>query len=275
MNSKPDLGRYARLIVAALLLLPLTLAAADQASKKKKPAAPAPAAAASDVDPEALAALDRMGEALRKLQQFQLVSDASTDVVLDSGQKIQLDGQVTYRVQRPNRMFVELKSDRRLRQLFFDGKTLTVYSPKLKYYASVDTVGQTLGELAINAQQDYGIEFPLADLFFWGTEHVSRDAIKSAIHVGPATLDGEATDQYAFRQDGADWQLWLSKASALPQKLIITSRDDPAMPQYEARLHWNTQATSEARSFTFTPPEDAKRIEIVPIGVAVIETEGK
>ncbi|GGD59099.1 DUF2092 domain-containing protein [Pseudoxanthomonas indica] len=264
----------ARLTAALLLVLPLTLAAADQASKKK--AAPAPAAAATDaaVDPAALAALDRMGESLRKLQQFQLVSDASTDVVLDTGQKIELDGQVTYRVQRPNRMFVEIKSDRRLRQLFYDGNTMTVYSPKLKYYASVDNVGKTLGELAITAQQDYGIEFPLADLFFWGTEHVSRDAIKGALYVGPGTLDGEAVDQYAFRQEGADWQLWLSKASALPQKLIITSLDDPSMPQYEARLHWNTRATADAKSFTFSPPDDAKRIEIIPINVAVIESEG-
>ncbi|HVK50932.1 MAG TPA: DUF2092 domain-containing protein [Pseudoxanthomonas sp.] len=274
MKSNFHIGHQWRLVAALLLVLPLITVAADQTSKKK--GAPAAAAApASDVDPTALAALDRMGEALRKLQQFQLVSDASTDVVLDSGQKIALDGQVTYRVQRPNRMFVELKSDRRLRQLFYDGNTLTLYSPKLKYYASVDQVDKTLGELAITARDDYGIEFPLADLFFWGTEHVSRDAIKSAIYVGPATIDGEAVDQYAFRQEGADWQLWLSKSSALPQKLVITSRDDPAMPQYSARLHWNTKATSDAKSFTFTPPDDAKRIEIVPIGVAVIESEGK
>lgn len=274
MSIKPPSPRHLRLVAALIFLLPLSLVAADQASKKKAPA-PAAAAPTTDVDPAALAALDRMGESLRKLQQFQLVSDASTDVVLDTGQKIELDGQVTYRVQRPNRMFVELKSDRRLRQLFYDGNTMTVYSPKLKYYASVDNVGKTLGELAITAQQDYGIEFPLADLFFWGTEHVSRDAIKSAIYVGPATLEGEAVDQYAFRQEGADWQLWLSKSSALPQKLVITSLDDPAMPQYEARLHWNTKATSDAKSFTFTPPDDAKRIEIVPVGVAVIESEGK
>ena len=274
---RPQSNTYplARLTAALLLVLPLTLAAADQASKNK--VAPAPTATAADVavDPAALAALDRMGESLRKLQQFQLVSDASTDVVLDTGQKIELDGQVTYRVQRPNRMFVEIKSDRRLRQLFYDGNTMTVYSPKLKYYASVDNVGKTLGELAITAQQDYGIEFPLADLFFWGTEHVSRDAIKGALYVGPGTLDGEAVDQYAFRQEGADWQLWLSKASALPQKLIITSLDDPSMPQYEARLHWNTRATADAKSFTFSPPDDAKRIEIIPVNVAVIESEGK
>lgn len=264
-------ARGLRLLTALLLVLPLSLTAADQAAKKKK-AAPAATAQTPAVDPAAIAALDRMGQALHKLQQFQLVSDASTDVVLDSGQKIEVDGQVTYRVQRPNRMFVEVKSDRRLRQLFYDGSTLTVYSPRLKYYASVDNVGQSLGELAIAARDNYGIEFPLADLFFWGTENVSRDAIKSAIYVGPGTLDGEAIDQYAFRQEGADWQLWLSKATALPQKLVITTLDDPAMPEYSARLRWNTSATADAKSFTFKPPEDAKRIEIVPIGVAVVET---
>lgn len=275
MKLLPRTALALRRLAALLLILPLMATAADQAAKKKPAAAsPAPAAAPA-VDPDAIAALDRMAAALNKLGQFQITSDASTDVVLDNGQKIQLDGQVSYRVQRPNRMFVEIKSDRKLRQLFYDGNTLTVYSPRLKYYASVDHVGKTLGELAVTAQQDYGIEFPLADLFFWGTEHAPKDAIKGAIYVGPGTLEGEAIDQYAFRQDGADWQLWLSKATSLPEKLIITSRDDPAMPQYEARLHWNTKATADAKSFTFTPPEDAKRIEIVPIGVAVIESEGK
>lgn len=270
MNMQGKSRTVLRLLAWLLLAWPLALAATGQAAAKKK------AAVAEAVDPAAIAALDRMGEALRALKEFSLISDASTEIVLQSGQKLALDGQVNYRVQRPNRMFVELKSDRRLRQLFYDGDTLTVYAPRLKYYASVEHVGATLGELAITAQEDYGIAFPLADLFFWGTEHASKEKIKAAMYVGPGTLDGEAIDQYAFRQQGVDWQLWLSKDTALPQKLIITSLDDPAMPQYEARLHWNTRATSDARSFTFVPPPEAARIEIVPVGVAVVETrEGK
>ncbi|WP_122687481.1 DUF2092 domain-containing protein, partial [Pseudomonas viridiflava] len=93
---------------------------------------------------------------------FSLTSDASTEVVLEDGQKIELDGVVTYKVKAPDQLFLELRSDRQLRQLFYDGKALTVYSPRLKYYAQVDGVGATLGELVDQAAIRYGIEMPLA-----------------------------------------------------------------------------------------------------------------
>lgn len=254
-------------LLAGLLLVPSSsvLAAQEQASTNDT-------AQASQVDPDAVAALDRMGKALRVMKAFSLVSDANTDIVLDDGQKVTLNAQVTYRVQQPNRLFVELKSDRRLRQLFYDGDTFTVYSPRLMYYASKEHVGKNLGDLAIGLAQDYGIEVPLADLFFWGTEYMPKDSLTSARYVGAGTLDGKSIEQYAFRQEGVDWQLWLSKDDALPQKLVITSLDDPAKPEYIARLHWNTGASPDPKSFTFVPPADAKRIEIVPIAVAVVET---
>jgi len=214
-----------------------------------------------------------MGKALRALPRFSLTSDATTEIVLDSGEKIALDGQVSYKVQPPQRMFVELKSDRKLRQLFYDGTTLTIYAPRLKYYASAENLGKTLGELVTTAAQDYGIEFPLADLFFWGTERAPGDQLTSAIYVGAGTLDGERIDQYAFRQPGVDWQVWIAQKTSLPQKLVITSLDDPAMPQYVARLHWDTTSAMDAKAFTFVPSEGATRIRLLPIEAVAVEAD--
>ena len=235
------------------------------------PARTPPASTAdSERDPEALAALDRMGAALRGLKQFSLTSDASTEVVLEDGQKIELDGVVTYKVKAPNQLFLELRSDRQLRQLFYDGNALTVYSPRLKYYAQVDGVGATLGELVDQAATRYGIEMPLADMFLWGTDKAPKTAIRNALHVGGGTLDGEPVEQYAFKQDAVDWQVWISKATSLPKKLIINSLDDPAQPQYRARLTWDTRTPVPATAFQFTPPADAAKIKLVPVEVAVV-----
>ncbi len=222
----------------------------------------------SELDPQALVALDAMGKSLRGLKQFTLTSDTSIDVVLETGQKIELDGKTTYKVQQPGRMFVELDSDRVRRQLFFDGKSLTVYAPRLKYYAITETAASTLGDLAIAASTKYGIELPLTDLFFWGTEYVTADRIKAALYIGPATINGERVDQYAFRQDGIDWQVWLSEQGHLPRKIVVTSTDDPAMPQYQARLFWDTNTPVDASVFNFIPPEGTNRIEIVPLDLA-------
>jgi hypothetical protein len=267
-KSSSSMGTAACLLLAGLGALAVPAQSAPPGAAAASTSAPSPPMA-GERDPEALAALDRMGGALRALRQFSLTSDASTEVVLDDGQKVELDGTVTYRVRAPNQLFLELASDRQQRQLIYDGKTLTVYSPRLKYYAQVDGLSATLGELVEDAASRYGIEFPLADMFLWGTDRAPKTAIRSAMHVGGGTQDGEPIDQYAFHQDGVDWQVWISKATALPVKLIITSLDDPAQPQYRARLHWDTRTPVDANAFAFTPPADASRIKLVPVAVAV------
>ena len=214
-----------------------------------------------------------MGTALRALKQFSLTSEASTEVVLEDGQKIELDGKVSYRVKTPNRVFVQLDSDRQQRELIYDGKALTVFAPKLKYYAQVEGLHATLGELVEHAASRYGIEFPLADMFLWGTDKAPVSLIHSARHVGGGTQGGEAIEQYAFQQEGVDWQVWISNATSLPVKLIINSLDDPAQPQYRARLRWDTRTPVPDSAFAFTPPADAHRIKLVPVAVAVADPD--
>jgi hypothetical protein len=258
--------------------LPLLIAfccSAQAAVQRPPAAAPAQGAAtAIERDPQALAALDRMGAALRALKHFSLTSQASTEVVLEDGQKVELDGVVTYKVKSPGKLFLEMSSDRRLRQLFYDGGTLSLYAPRLKYYASSEGHGETLGELVDAAATRYGIDMPLADMFLWGTDKAPKTGITGAIHIGGGTVDGEPIDQYAFKQDDVEWQVWISKASALPKKLVITSMDDPALPQYRARLQWDTRSPVADSAFRFTPPADAARIELVPLAVVVAD-DGK
>lgn len=258
-------ARQGYLMVVAIAMALLQPAVAQEATGSD--------AAQVERDPEALAALDRMGSALRGLKQFSLRSDTSTEVVLDTGQKVELDGTVTYKAVRPTSLYVELKSDRRLRELYFDAGTLTLNAPRLKYYASTDVKAKTLGELAINAATEYGIDFPMADMFFWGTEHAPKDLINTAIHVGGGTLDGQQVDQYAFTQDDVEWQVWISQETSLPKKLVITSLDDPALPQYRAHLHWDTRTPVSASVFKFNPPAGSSQIKLVPADTAVASVQ--
>lgn len=227
------------------------------------------------LDAAAVAALERMSKALRGLPHFSLTSDASTEVVLQSGQKIELDGQIRYEVEPPRRLFVDIKSDRAHRQLFYDGNTLTLYSPRLKYYASTDDVHASLRELAGTLSTDYGIDLPLVDLFLWGTDAAPANVLTSAIYVGAGTLEGERVDHYAYQQPGADWQVWISPSSFLPQKIVITSLDDPALPKYTARLKWDTTRAIAAARYTFKPPPGSARITLVEIDAVAVQTQEK
>lgn len=246
---------------AAVVPLVLLCAAQAGAAIPTAPANPGDdAGPPAYLDPAAVAVLESMGTALRKLESFSVRSTSSVDVVLETGQKVQLDQSINYRARRPDGLYVELESDRKHRRIYYDGQALTVYSPRLNYYASVPTRARSLGELVTNAGTDYGIALPLADLFYWGTADLPVTALTSAIHIGPATVAGIKTEQYAFRQPGVDWQLWVASDSRLPQKIVITNVDDPALPEFRAELHWDTRTSVPASAFRFEPPKDAASI---------------
>lgn len=223
------------------------------------PAAEAPPAVR---DPQTLAALDKMGAALRRLQSFEVRSDTTEERVLTTGQKIQYSGFVDVKAQRPNRLRVDRVNDRQERSLYFDGKTLTIYSPRVGFYGSVPATG-TIREAVLAVANNYDIETPLVDLFAWGENPALPTKLQSAFYVGAETIGGIACDQYAMRQDDVDWQVWIrQKGEALPCKLVITATDDPSMPEYSAVFTWIPQKTHPASTFTFVPPKGSTKIPL-------------
>jgi hypothetical protein len=242
----PHFPKHARLLAAACL--PVVCLAAEQA----------PAQAA--VDPPAMAALNRMGTYLRTLTAFEVEARTATENVMDDGFKLQFEGVASLKVRRPDRLQVDIANAGKQRQIFYDGKSVTVYGPRLKYYATVPappTLRETIEVLA----KKYGIETPLADLFYWGTDESGAADIKVARHIGPATIDGKPADQYAYRQEGVDWQLWIQQGEQpLPLKMAITSTAQPAQPTYSVWLRWNLSPRLQEAAFAFKPPPGAMKI---------------
>lgn len=250
-----------RLLLALVLAGPLLLSPPPLAAQT----------APATIDAEAIQALARMGTALRALPHFSLSATTSTEYVLDDGQKIALPGTVTYRVLGPDHFFAEIQSDQQHRQLFYDGKALTIYSPRLKYYATLDGLNKSSQALLAESATTDGIELPLADLFLWGTPAFPTDQFQSALLVGSARIGGEATHHYAFRQPGVDWQVWISDATHLPRQLAITSHSDPALPTYQATLNWDTRRAVTAKELAFDP-KGATKIVFVPVALATQTT---
>jgi hypothetical protein len=115
----------------------------------------------------------------------------------------------------------------------------------------------------------YQIEMPLADLFLWGTPKDGLDDVTSALLVGPARIGGVAADHFALRQPGVDWQVWVERgARALPLKLVITTTDEAAQPQYAATLKWDLKASPPMSAFTYSPSKGVHRIELKPVAAA-------
>jgi len=218
------------------------------------------AAPSPNVEPQALAALDKMSAYLRSLNSFEIRSDTVTDAVLDNDQTVQFTGTVIYRVKRPNGFVISVADDRKVRQFNYDGKSFTIFSPRLGYYATVPAP-PTIRELLTNVSNRYGLELPLADLFRWGAKDDDRKYLTSGYVIGYAKINGLDADQYAFREGDIDWQIWIQRGNRpVPLKAVITDTSDPARPVFAATMSWTINPTFNEATFAFKPPKDAKLI---------------
>jgi hypothetical protein len=228
-------------------------------------ATPLGAQPAPSIDPDAMAALDRVGTYLRTLKAFQIRAAITTEAVLDDGQKDQTALVVDLLAARPNKMRAEVTGDHQNRLFFYDGKTFTLFARRMNLYATTPAP-PTLIELAEKLKDDLDIELPLADMFYWGTPKSSVSEIKSAIDLGPSSVDGVTCQQFAFRQPGIDWQLWIQNGDyPLPRKLVITTLTDEARPQYASVYTWNLAPSFDDTAFVFDVPKDAYPISFAQV----------
>jgi hypothetical protein len=238
-------------------------ASSDRTTSFPTPGGNAPVANVGTIDDQAVDALKKMSDFLQTAQTLAVTSRGSLDVVTNDGQRIQLDGATNYKIRRPG-FVIDYTSDIKSRRFIYDGKTFTVVSPMLGYYASVPAPGSNR-EVLDAIYNKFGIALPLDDLFRWGdgSSAARLQSLQSAYDVGTATIDGVETDHYAFREADVDWEIWIQQGSQpLPRKLVIVNRNDPAKPTFIAHLTWTLNPTFTDADFAFVPDSNSKRIQL-------------
>lgn len=246
-------------VLTALALLG-ALAAGTVAAEE----ATTPATVVYERDAKALAALQTMGSQLRALRRFEIESQSTTDQVLDTGQTLQFAHSTRLKAEPPNRLQVTVQAQQQSKSLYYNGSQFVLYGSLHNAYSRLPAPA-TIAELLARLQTDYGIQLPLADLFYWGTEQALVDDVLSALYIGQEQLGEQTCEHYAYRQEGVDWQLWLQVGEhALPCQVLITDLSDEARPQHKVRLHWNLQPVFDAATFSFIPPSNAQQVTLAP-----------
>src|SRR5262245_24739520 len=92
----------------------------------------------AEVEAEATQLLRRSTDHLEGLKQIRIDTDSTIEAVLSTGQKLQYGQRVAITVQRPNRLRAERIGELINQSFYYDGKTLSVNLPDLKYYAMAD-----------------------------------------------------------------------------------------------------------------------------------------
>ena len=225
------------------------------------------------IEPEAVQALQRMGQTLKGLQTFSVKGAASSEDVLPQGLKVRRDKVSTVEVARPDHVRAEQTATGWHRQVTYDGKTVSIFSKSAGYYAQTPATG-TVYQLAGRIESDYQLELPLLDLFAWADDAATRPPLQMARVVGLANVRGVPCDQYVYRQDGMDWQVWIQRgAQALPRRLVVTSTRDNARPQVVEEYDWTINPPIAANAFDFRPPPGAISVPLARVKEIAVQKQ--
>ena len=218
------------------------------------------------VDPAATQILKRMTDYVGSLKQFSVHTQNTLEDVLDSGTRIDLDVSASVLISRPNRLRAERKGDLVSQVFYYNGKTLTLYNPADKVYATVAAPGTLEGMLDL-ARTQLDIVAPASDLIYRGAYDILMTDVTQGFVVGKGVVEGVRCDHLAFRAPHVDWQIWIQEGKQpLPRKLVITTRDVANAPQFSIVMtKWNLKPTFTVQTFTFTPPSGANKVEFVPL----------
>jgi hypothetical protein len=218
------------------------------------------------IDPQAVKLLKASTDYLASLKQYGVDARTSIEVVLNTGQKLQFDAAASLALQRPNKLRGERRG-RLVDQIFYyDGKSLTLYNPGQRYYATV-AAPDTLEAMLDFARTKLDIEAPAGDLLYGNAFDIVMDGVTSGFVVGKGVIEGVRCDHLAFRGAVVDWQIWIQEGGRpLPRKYLITSREVAGAPEFSVvMIKWNLTPKFSDSMFTFTPPKGAKKVDFLPL----------
>jgi hypothetical protein len=233
------------------------------------PAAAAPTAAAATakkgISPEAERTLRKMTDYLASLQSFKVHTTAKDEVVLKSGQKIDLFSQSDTSVQRPNKLRSEQVGMKGGLAFSYDGKAMTLECTANGTYAT-KPAPPTIDGAIDQARKEFQIEAPGADLLYSKPYDILTEQVTSGQVIGHETVEGVAVTHLAFQGEEVDFQLWIKDGpEPLPVLFSIITKTMPSQPEFEVRLsNWETKAALSPTAFAFQPPSHGKRVETFP-----------
>lgn len=257
-RGKPGMMSVARLGVFSLALVVALGAAPGVASAQGFGSWGGP------VDPDALQILKGMTDYVGGLQQFSMHTENTYEDVLVTGQKIQYGFSTDIVVQRPDKIRAERTEGTAHALFIYDGAEFSVYAPQQNLFATVDAP-DTIDDFLHFARDSLDLVPPAGDMVFSNAFELLTAGITTGIVVGEEIIDGVRCHHLAFTTPVVDWQVWIAEgAKPLPLRYVLTTRDDPAQPQFVTAIsNWNTAPKIDGGTFAFDPPANAMEIDFI------------
>jgi hypothetical protein len=263
--------RATGLALAAALACGLAAPALAQAAKSaappaKAPAQPAPAPADDEaepvVEPEAAALLKAAWEWLAAQESYAFHADVEYDEVYGEETRVRVSGRADALVRRPDRFKVFFEGDRGRKTYYYDGKSFVLADLRSRTWAQAPVTG-TNDAAVEKIVGSLGVQLPLSDFLVTSAAYDASE-LRAAYVVGESRVAGKRCHHLLVLLDDVDIQVWIeADGNPLFRKLVLTYREQPGMPQFEANFtEWYPSTKLSDYVFTHLPGEDDRKVEL-------------
>jgi hypothetical protein len=236
-----------------LILLTLALACGHTAEQ--------PATTTANNDPDQI--LRQMSEKLAQAKNLSFKVERKLDAALVEGRNVPESSVIEISVSRPGKFQARSDSIDNVRQIFFDGESLSIYDQTMKLYATAPVVG-TIDEAVAKIDETYGFTPPLAEFILSDPYGALSKQIKTKTYKGKESIAGVECHHLSLSAADANSELWIGTADLLPRKLEATFKNREGNPQLQAVFSsWNLAPTLDDKMFTFVAPNDVEKIEMI------------
>jgi hypothetical protein len=219
-----------------------------------------------NIEPRADEVLRRMSDTLAKTQSFTLHSTATIEERVASGPLAQFTRDSSFVVSRPDRIYAAVRRGPEFHQLWYRGKELTILDVRRDLYATLgtpDRIDQMLDFLA----EKQGMVIPLADLLYADPYHVLTERVQTGSYVDEQEVGERMCHHLLFTQENVNWQIWIDAGDkAVPRRFLITYKNEPGQPQFEAVLdQWGLASPADLAQLATRVPATARRVEVTEL----------
>ena len=223
-------------------------------------AAPAP-------KPDADQIIRQMSAKLATARQFSFRAHRESRGAALPGLGVPEDARIAVTARRPNEFVAKSTSKGDVRDIYFDGRTLTIFDAAKNFYSTAPMRTSIDGLLA-QIQAKYGFTPPLGELAASDVYADIRHKTQSISYVGRSRvaagflgLGGVECERVHLPGKGVDAELWVALHDQLPRKLVVTFKNHPGQPKLTAEISdWNLDAKGSDQSFLFHAPKGAMQI---------------
>lgn len=251
------LARYLLLGTCSFLLAVHAGATAPTADANAAPAQ----AEKPNLEPRAVDIIKAMSERLASANSIQFTALAAEESPSRLGPALLYSTRSDVVLLRPNKLKVITPGDGPANEFYYDGSTITAYSPAENLVAVAAAPGTITGALKF-AFETAATYFPFTDLIVDDPWDAISSDMQLAFYIGQSNVVGNTTtDMIAYANGDVFVQAWVGAEDRLPRMLRAVFSDDPLRLRHQVEFsNWQLDGVEKGESFASDKAAKARRI---------------